>query len=338
MSDFPRTGPSAIIAPSVFRIDRIDCKPEGGRFRMTASLYHALFSLDVTWTSDKALDIDFRPGLLASPKGFSDYCRPHTQNDIRYLKLVDTTACVGNLFATVPESWVSDRSLVERACALWDSLPEDFQELFNTIFWNAARFQRFCQGPSSTRGHHSEVNGNLRHTIEVAEAVQRDLNLFATADSGIAIMAALLHDAGKVAEYIEGQNGFELSERGKLLGHKITVTEWVAVARSRMNRVIPESHYLSLMHALTATPDGKDWSGLRPRVTPESELVALADCGSGKADLHKRCGSDKGGWGTAHPHLRGAPYTVPERPAPQRGLAALTQRVMERTRDGHSQI
>lgn len=338
MSDFPRTSPSAIIAPSVFRIDRIDCKPEGGRFRMTASLYHALYSLEVTWTSDKALDTSFRPGLLASPKGFPDYCKPHTLNDIRCLKLVDNTACVGNLFATVPESWVSDRSLVERACALWDSLPEDFQELFNTIFWNAARFQKFCQGPGSIRGHHSEVNGNLRHTIEVAEAVQRDLNLFATADAGIAIMAALLHDAGKVSEYIEGQNGFELSERGKLLGHKITVTEWVAVARSQMNRVIPESHYLSLMHALTATPDGKDWSGLRPRVTPESELVALADCGSGKADLHKRCGSDKGGWGTAHPHLRGAPYNVPERPAPQRGLEALTQRVMERTRDGHSQI
>ena len=338
MSEFILTGLGAIIAPSIFRIVSIDSKPEGKMFRMTASLYHATYSLDVTWTSDKPLDSNFRPGLLASPKGFPDYARPNALNHIRYLKLVDSTACIGNLFATVPESWVSDRPLVGRACALWDGLPGDFQQLFNTIFLNAARFQKFCQGPSSTHGHHSEVNGNLRHTIEVAEAVQRDLKLFARADAGVAIMAALLHDAGKVDEYIESQNGYELSLRGKLLGHKITVTEWVAVARSQLNGKIPEPHYLSLMHALTATPDRTDYSGLRPRVTPESELVALADCGSGKADLHNQCGSDKGGWGKTHPHLRGAPYTVPERPVPLRGLAAVAQRVKERTRDGHAQM
>lgn len=116
------------------------------------------------------------------------------------------------------------------------------------------------------------------------------------------------------------------------------MTEWVAVARSQLDGKIPEPHYLSLMHALTATPDRTDYSGLRPRVTPESELVALADCGSGKADLHNQCGSDKGGWGKAHPHLRGAPYTVPERPVPLRGLAAVAQRVKERTQDGHAQM
>ena len=300
MSDSPRIILSTIFAPSVFRIDRIDCKPEGAGFRMTASLYHTTYGLEATWTSDKALDPIYRPGLLASPKGFPDYCRPNALNHIRFLQLVDSTACVGNLFATVSASWVSDRNLVDRARALWEALPDDFQELFNTLFLNAARFQAFCQGPSSKGGHHSTLNGNLRHSIEVAEAVQRDLHLFSTADAGIAIMAALLHDAGKAAEYVKRPGGIDLSERGRLLGHKITIAEWVAVARSKMSREIPETHYLSLMHALTATPDAKDWSGLRPRVTPESELLALADCGSGKADLHKRCGSEKGGWGKAH--------------------------------------
>ena len=149
MSEFTLTSLSAIIAPSIFRIVRINCKPEGRPlFHMTAPLYHAAYSLKVTLTltSDKALDTSFRPLLLASPKGFPDYSRPNALNDIRYLKLVDTTACIGNLFATVPESWVSDRPLVERACALCDGLPEDYQELFNTIFLNAARLQKFCHG------------------------------------------------------------------------------------------------------------------------------------------------------------------------------------------------
>jgi len=68
--------------------------------------------------------------------------------------------------------------LLDRASTLWEGLHPNFQELINAIFWDGSRFERFCRGPSSIRGHHQGVGENLCHAVEVAETMLGLLSRF----------------------------------------------------------------------------------------------------------------------------------------------------------------
>jgi 3'-5' exoribonuclease len=227
---------------------------------------------------------------------------------------------------------VADRKLVARAVQLWDELPSVMQEAFNVLFWESGRFYRYCQAPSSMRGHHDTVSGNLRHSVDTAEAA---LSLSSLADGvhlGVLTLAALLHDAGKADEYRRSTSGkWQMTNRGALLGHKITIVEWLAVARSKMRQGFPENQYLSLQHALTAVQGASSWGGLRQAMTPEANILAAVDRASGQGDLMPRHQSVDGGWGYVHPHLKCKPFSVEALGRNRmRGLEALKAKIEAR--------
>jgi 3'-5' exoribonuclease len=311
-----------------FRLIRIDRQELKSGFRMTALLHHMEENVTVSWTVKNTPDLRLKPGVIVSPRGVRSAVTEDGVIEISRLILLERPEASLNLFETVPDFWVKDEDLRLRAASLWNDLPEHFKGLFNTTFWCGDRFRRFCTGPSSLSGHHATENGNLRHSVEVAEIMQRLLPQYTTANLGVSVMAGLMHDAGKAEEYDERWGKMIMSNRGKLLGHKITAVEWLAVARSRMRSGVPESDYLSLMHALTAAQNAPAYLGLRDAVTPEAIMLSLADRASGKADLFNDCHTPGGGWGTRHPHLKGAPYAVYDRATTARllGIESLSQK------------
>lgn len=216
-----------------------------------------------------------------------------------------------NLFDTVPHNWVKDRSLIKRASEIINNLAEPHRLLINAIFWDAGRFERFCRQPSSMIGHHSEPNGNLRHTIEVAEEMQQLCLTRNYANKDLGVLAALLHDCGKADEYVpNGKGGWELTDRGKLLGHKVSAVEWIVSAVTQWRILLPKDHYVGLLHILTAIPHAPDWMGMRAPVTPESLLLSMADRLSGHDSLMVQTVSPSGGFGRYHKHLKSSPFTV----------------------------
>ena len=216
-----------------------------------------------------------------------------------------------NLFNLLPHDWVKDRALVLRALVVFNSISKQHQLLFNSIFWDAERFKRFCICPSSMSGHHSSFNGNLRHTIEVAEIMIRLFNESSFVNFDLGILAALLHDAGKADEYISSKNGHcYLSERGKLLGHKFTSVEWIVAASSKWNIQLPTDHYVGLLHILSAAPNAPDWLGIRQPALPEAHLLSIADRLSGQEDLIRKTINMNGGFGQHHKHLKSPPFLV----------------------------
>jgi len=216
-----------------------------------------------------------------------------------------------SLFDTVPFDWVKNRALVKRAKAEHDALPDNMRTLINAILWNGTRFRHFCTRPSSVKGHHSYMNGNLVHTVEVAETVRLNAPRYPEADLGISLACAWLHDMGKAEEYNPWKNGWGMSDRGKLIGHRHTVLEWIAAAMATNRIVIPERHYLSMMHALTAAP-GAEYIGIRTPVTPEATLLNMADRLSGESSLTAMLANKNGGWGNDHPHRKSRPFTLKE--------------------------
>jgi 3'-5' exoribonuclease len=280
------------------------------RYQMTAVIFHERASLRVTWAVRQP-DTRMKPGMLVEVRWTGGVPRSVMGAVvISRLVLIERHRKI-DLFKTVPSTWVKDKTLCRRASMLWRQLTAPCQELISAIFWEGERFARFCAGPSSCRGHHREWGGNFRHAVETAEAALALLPQFPNAHASLAITAALLHDAGKSEDYIyEEGYGNRLSDWGRLVSHRPTVTFWLGEAHRQLKHRIPDVMLQSLLHALNATRAPAHY-GLREPVTPEAILLSFADRASGVGDLVAKTAGTKGNWGTKHSHLNGnAPYTI----------------------------
>ncbi len=106
------------------------------------------------------------------------------------------------------------------------------------------------RAPCTRAGHHAYLGGLLEHTVAVATLAQETCLLHVKLDSDLLIVAALVHDLGKVREFTYGAD-FGVSEEGRLLGH---VQIGARLLEARMARiavdVLPEARRLALLHCV----------------------------------------------------------------------------------------
>ena len=297
--------------PWLFRLVRLDrvSLPKGG-YRFQATLFHDKASVAVTWIGSK-VDDRLSAGSLVTPRWTSKTVCTQGQIIVNRLLPVSTPSTV-NLFETVPYEWVKDREAISQARQIIEGLPSYFIKLINGIFWDYRRFYRFLVGPSSLNGHHNYKHGNLRHSLEVTHNALMLSKNRETVCLHVLATAALLHDAGKADEYQfnHQRNCFEISTRGVLLGHKLSIVEWISAAVAQYQIPIPDNELLSLLHALTAAKGAPNWIGIREPVSPEANLLSIADRLSGQDDLFKQTMTSSKGFGRYHKHLRGRPFLV----------------------------
>lgn len=192
---------------------------------------------------------------------------------------MDHQDVVTNLFETVPTAWVRNRTVVARAIILWDQLPRNLALLFNALMWNGDRFHRYVYGPSSINGHHNGTNGNLIHSVEVAESAMAIGRLYPGVNLDLLGFGGLVHDAAKADEYIYDRErcAYSLSLRGALVGHRDTLIDRLATVRFASRVGMSESTYLVMMHMLNANRGAAHWMGLRKPLTQEPEILSAAD-------------------------------------------------------------
>lgn len=303
---------AGISATDLYRVVGFDVRPEDGGHLCSASLYRAGETLRVCWIAATPPSKIRGSRSVASVRGpIETAAATGDEIRIRHLAILERPEPSANLFDLVPDDWVKDHDLVEKARALIAALPENERWLFNAIFWDADRFWRFCTGPSSMYGHHAERCGNLRHCVEVAMHMKREFtDRQADTDAiGRAVLLGLLHDAGKADEYRLGTGGRHvMSDRGRLVGHRQTIAQWIAVAIAQWRIPIGERQVLAMLNALIGVSGAPDWMGLPRPATLEARLLPMADRWSGQSDLIARQSAETG-WGTPHRHLGGAPYS-----------------------------
>jgi 3'-5' exoribonuclease len=299
------------VMPKIFRLISLHLNlMDDRRTQCVAMIYHDKAAIKVCWVVSQP-DIRLKSGVLVSPRWLGRSICEDGKIKISRLVLLERPESWENLFQTVPHGWVRERELVRQAAELVEALPRAYRFLLNAVFWDGQRFKRFCTVPSSMNGHHAEDNGNLRHAVDVAQLMQQYCKTRVLANEGLAILAGFLHDAGKADEYRLSHTGeWKLTDRGKLLGHKVTVTEWIAEANAKYNLLMPEEHYMALLHCLTSSPSAPEWLGIRKPVMLEAILLSGMDRLSGTENLMLRCASQNEGWGSYHSHLNGRPYQI----------------------------
>jgi 3'-5' exoribonuclease len=300
---------------AVFRVlSVVRDTPDRGRVPNRADLFLDEQRYTVEWFSQK-VDARIRPGALVEVVPTATLRETEGLIRIQRLRLVDRPRAAVNPFATIPPSWVKDRSLVERATALWKCLPRDLALLLNAVLWTGNRLHCYAMCPSSLNDHHKELGGNFIHSIEVAEAALGMANASRLANAPLLVLGGLLHDAGKAVEYrsIKGSTRHLLSERGELVGHRDTLVGWLAEARMTHGLNMGEGLFLGLMHMLCAARGAPDWLGLRSPRTREADILSQADSFSRMEYLRNSCAPpfNQPGFGGSHRNLGYRTYVTP---------------------------
>lgn len=153
--------------------------------------------------------------------------------------------------------------------------------LLGNIF-DANTRRKFMTAPGGREVHHAYVGGLLEHTMEVvayAEAMLEEQGSHLNRD--LLITGCILHDIGKLEEYDLNSLSFQMTDRGKLLGHlqmgaKLVAAEVANIAGFPLELGLELEHMLLSHHGLP------EWGAVQQPKTINAMALHLADVTSGR--------------------------------------------------------
>lgn len=151
-----------------------------------------------------------------------------------------------------------------------------------SLFYDDDDFRtRYGQCPASTVGHHAELGGLIKHTVEVA-SIGRHIAKVARADVDLVTAGVLLHDIGKLEAY--RWNGlFAPTDKNALYGHVVLGALMLDDAvRSADPMPCTEQELDILMHLVLAHHGKLEFGAPVEPKTLEAEIVHYADNASAK--------------------------------------------------------
>jgi 3'-5' exoribonuclease len=208
-----------------------------------------------------------------------------------------------NIFSTAPFDWFTNRvELHQLAQDAWELLDEKNRALLNAVLFDGDLFERFCTGPSSSAHHHSYLNGNLEHTLEVVFNVAQNIGRYKSANLQLALIFSWLHDIGKIYEYASTVKStvqpYKLTSDAYFHGHKMNGLNLVIKTQSKYLPSYPAASFDNLRHLMEVSLNAGS-SGLRTPQMLEYLLVTNADSASAAANVYASAYQPGQSWGIA---------------------------------------
>lgn len=307
------------------RVLKLRQAQDGAQLKTLATTWYQGILTELTWVQ-KQPSLVLQSGQLirfsSGHPGASDSMHAIQVQDVRLAANVDPDVF---LLDTVPKSWLpeaianpgdsaAEPSPVEDLRGMWCCLSRPMRAWLNAIFWfQPMRLYWFLCAPASINHHHARKHGLFTHSVDCAQRAITAAWHDGLVNTDVLLMAALLHDLGKAGEYAwnETKKCWSLSDRGALMGHRLTTLEWMAAARGLLsdNDSATETEALAVYHAINAS-NAPDWVGLRSPRTPEAFYLASVDGLSGQCDLIKSHAIPNAVRGRYHAQFRGGAYVT----------------------------
>jgi len=156
-----------------------------------------------------------------------------------------------------------------------NSIDDSYLRALVLLFLGNPSFsEAFKTVPGTSLNHHNYLGGNLEHTLAVTELCIKMCEIHPL-DRDLLVAASILHDVGKVKEYV-AEVSIELTDEGKFLGHVhigiIMISEMI-----RNIPQFPEETASKLLHVIVnhhGAPDTGIAKGVR---LPEACALNLAN-------------------------------------------------------------
>ncbi|HEY4299825.1 MAG TPA: HD domain-containing protein [Candidatus Didemnitutus sp.] len=132
----------------------------------------------------------------------------------------------------------------------------------------------FRTAPAAVAMHHAYRHGLLEHTCHVARAARVLLPLYPEVPADLALAGALVHDIGKVVEYV-GDLAPSRSRKGILQGH--VVLGYQLVRKAGLKAKLHADLLERLEHIVLSHQGELEWGAAAMAATPEAVFVSLVD-------------------------------------------------------------
>jgi 3'-5' exoribonuclease len=149
------------------------------------------------------------------------------------------------------------------------------QRLMRHILGDAHLMDRFKAAPAAKSMHHAYLGGLLEHSVSVAELVLSISTFYSDLDRDILVAGAILHDIGKVDEFVYDLY-IDYSPPGRLLGHMVLGVE-ILNEKIRSLKGFPPEEALLLNHLILSHHGEIELGAVRLPMTREAVALHLAD-------------------------------------------------------------
>jgi 3'-5' exoribonuclease len=149
------------------------------------------------------------------------------------------------------------------------------QTLLRSILGDRSLMERFERAPAAKSMHHAYLGGLLEHSVSVAGLVSRITKHYPELDAEILVLGALLHDVGKVDEYVYDIY-FDYSDAGRLLGHMILGLR-IVEEKIRGIKEFSAEDALLLEHMILSHHGEHEKGSVKLPMTREAYVLHLAD-------------------------------------------------------------
>ena len=193
---------------------------------------------------------------------------------IESIQLVDEREI--DLADLLPSSPIPEEVLELRLHEVRQSIKdESLLGLLNSILEDQVIGNDFRNAPAAAKIHQAYLRGLMEHSIGVAEIARNIATNYPELNLDLLLVGALLHDIGKIQEYIY-ERGISCTTDGRLLGHIIMGVELV----SRKIAEIPDFPVdlrTKLLHIITSHHGKYEWQSPRRPKCMEAVIIHHAD-------------------------------------------------------------
>ncbi len=175
----------------------------------------------------------------------------------------------------------------------------DLKLLVESFFQDKNFRHAFSLSPAARKVHHNYLGGLLEHSLEVAEICLLMLHLYPEKlNPSLLLTGAILHDIGKIEEYDLKSLSFNLTDRGKLIGHITIGLENLREKYAALGK-IPFNLRTELEHMILAHHGQKEWGSPEVPKTFNAFALFYADLTSARLSQFelvaaKGAGAEKG--------------------------------------------
>ena len=125
--------------------------------------------------------------------------------------------------------------------------------------------------PAAVKYHHAVIGGLLEHTLGTCHLAALTIKLHPELDADLLMTATILHDIGKIDEFIYDRT-FRYSDQGQLLGHLIIGVLMIEEKARALDSFPP--HLLDMLRHLILSHHG-EYAWGSPKLPMTSEAIAL---------------------------------------------------------------
>ena len=167
------------------------------------------------------------------------------------------------------------KALSDDFFAMIDSISNEYiKKLLLSIFEDKELWAKFSYCPAAKSWHHNYISGLLEHTCTVVKICDFVSNIY-NVNRDILIAGAMLHDIGKVFEYVTLPS-IEFTDEGRLIGHIVLGDQFVADKAREIN-LFPQNLLMKLRHLIISHHGEPEKGAVKVPQTLEAVVLHYAD-------------------------------------------------------------